>query len=334
MTTYVHLPLLESEEVLGREQLDALIAPLIARTLTGCRAALRNAGVTPAAIYLTGGSSRIPAVTTALHQRFGVAPRLIDQPELAVAEGAVSDGAAAVSAPGAPAAETPTPVSPAAELPATPGPVAFPSVANGGAAVRRTRGDAGLFGWWSRWTPGRRVALEAAAIMGVAVALVVAAVTAAGDDAERGAAAAPTPSLAPGLDACLIGTWDLSSVRVTLDRQGHLVEFTGNGGQRVTFRPDGTTVTVFDDLVVRATPNGEVWEQHTLGGMNARYRVSSGTLTYSEIENYGSYWFTLNGVRQDSGSLRIGATPEQYTCSDDALTLGASRYTQEFTRVS
>ena len=42
-----------------------------------------------AAVVLVGGSSRIPLVGTLLHQRLGIAPTILDQPELVVAEGSL-----------------------------------------------------------------------------------------------------------------------------------------------------------------------------------------------------------------------------------------------------
>ena len=42
-----------------------------------------------AAVFLVGGSSRIPLAATLLHRAFGLAPTAIEQPELVVAEGAL-----------------------------------------------------------------------------------------------------------------------------------------------------------------------------------------------------------------------------------------------------
>src|SRR5207248_424072 len=55
---------------------------------------LRAAGIPPeqvAAVYLVGGSSRIPLAATLLHRTLRIAPTAIDQPELVVAEGALHD---------------------------------------------------------------------------------------------------------------------------------------------------------------------------------------------------------------------------------------------------
>ncbi|GAB3835234.1 Hsp70 family protein [Dactylosporangium cerinum] len=89
-TTVVHLPLLEVDSPLGREQLDRLAQRVVDRTLDATRAALRDAGLAePAAVFLVGGSSRLPLAATALHRGLGVAPTVIEQPELVVAEGSL-----------------------------------------------------------------------------------------------------------------------------------------------------------------------------------------------------------------------------------------------------
>src|SRR2546423_10923564 len=85
-----HLPLLGVDAVLGREQLELLAAPVIERTVGATVAALRDAGVEPAhlaGLFLVGGSSRMPLASTMLHRALGVPPTVLDQPELAVAEG-------------------------------------------------------------------------------------------------------------------------------------------------------------------------------------------------------------------------------------------------------
>ncbi|EXG81566.1 ABC transporter substrate-binding protein [Cryptosporangium arvum] len=89
-STQIVLPLIGVEVPLGREELDALAAPLIARTVATVGATLRAAGAgAPDAVYLVGGGSRFPLVATALHRALGLAPTTVEQPELVVAEGAL-----------------------------------------------------------------------------------------------------------------------------------------------------------------------------------------------------------------------------------------------------
>ncbi|GIJ73694.1 Hsp70 family protein [Virgisporangium ochraceum] len=92
-STYVYVPLLDAEVPLGREQFDALAGPVLARTVDLARAAVQDAGALTdlAAVLLVGGSSRLPLVASRLHRTLEVAPTLVDQPELAVALGSVTD---------------------------------------------------------------------------------------------------------------------------------------------------------------------------------------------------------------------------------------------------
>ncbi|GAB7051038.1 Hsp70 family protein [Catenuloplanes indicus] len=93
--THIHVPLLETEAPLGREEFEALARPVIDRTVAATRAVLREAGVAESAlagVLLVGGASRVPLVASTLHRALGVAPSVIEQPELAVAHGASRSG--------------------------------------------------------------------------------------------------------------------------------------------------------------------------------------------------------------------------------------------------
>lgn len=79
------------EMEVSRADLEALAKPLIARSLTCCRQALSDAGITTAeldAVVLVGGSTRIPAVRAAVGELFGREPDLSQHPDEAVALGA------------------------------------------------------------------------------------------------------------------------------------------------------------------------------------------------------------------------------------------------------
>jgi molecular chaperone DnaK (HSP70) len=92
-SAYVYVPLLEAEVPLGREQFEALAGPTIERTVATVRAVLADVGMTAGelvAVYLVGGSVRIPLVSTALHRALDMPPLLVDQPDLAVALGSLA----------------------------------------------------------------------------------------------------------------------------------------------------------------------------------------------------------------------------------------------------
>ena len=76
---------------LERAELEALIAPLVERTLAPCRQALRDAGLRPEeidAVVLVGGSTRIPLVRARVRELFGREPLSDLDPDQVVALGA------------------------------------------------------------------------------------------------------------------------------------------------------------------------------------------------------------------------------------------------------
>ena len=71
-TTYVHVPLFDESVPIGREQLEQLAKPILDRTVTATQIAVTSAGVTGqplAAVFLVGGSSRIPLAATLLDRK-------------------------------------------------------------------------------------------------------------------------------------------------------------------------------------------------------------------------------------------------------------------------
>lgn len=91
-TAHLHVPKLETDLHVTREEFELLARPLLEPTVTEAADIVRRARIAPsdlAAVLLVGGSSRIPLVATLLHQRLGIAPIVLEQPETVVAEGAV-----------------------------------------------------------------------------------------------------------------------------------------------------------------------------------------------------------------------------------------------------
>lgn len=75
-----------------REDLERLIQAPLSRAVELTLAAIEEAGLRPpqlTAIFLVGGSSRIPMISRLVHERTGVVPTTLDQPETVVARGAL-----------------------------------------------------------------------------------------------------------------------------------------------------------------------------------------------------------------------------------------------------
>lgn len=76
---------------LSRDQFEALVEPLVRKTLSTCRRTLRDAGVDAGEVVevvMVGGSTRVPYVRQAVGEFFGRAPHVEIDPDKVVAVGA------------------------------------------------------------------------------------------------------------------------------------------------------------------------------------------------------------------------------------------------------
>ncbi len=128
-STYVHVPIIDDSLPIGREQLETLARPVLDRTVAATRQVIRRAGLTsqPAAIFLVGGSSRIPLAATLLHRELGMSPSAVEQPELVVADGSVHAAAVTVAPPAnAPVSAVPVSGTPISGAPGSGTPASAP----------------------------------------------------------------------------------------------------------------------------------------------------------------------------------------------------------------
>jgi hypothetical protein len=114
---------------LTRGELDQISRPLLSRAVGETQRVLGLTGRHPsqlAGLFLVGGSSRMPMVSKMLHEGLGIAPTVLEQPELPVSEGAAL--AFASPAPVTPPAVVP---SPPVTSPTSPYPMSSPPMHSG-----------------------------------------------------------------------------------------------------------------------------------------------------------------------------------------------------------
>ncbi|WP_327008984.1 Hsp70 family protein [Dactylosporangium sp. NBC_01737] len=91
-STGLHVPIAAADVDVTREAFEDLARPMLEQTVRTTAAVVRWAGLDNsklAGLFLVGGSSRIPMVATLLQKELGVAPTIIEQPEMVVAEGSL-----------------------------------------------------------------------------------------------------------------------------------------------------------------------------------------------------------------------------------------------------
>ena len=90
-TAALEIPEIGFARTLERDAFEAMIAPIVERTLLPCRQALKDAGIEPAGVdevVMVGGSTRIPLVRRKVEALFGRTPHTELDPDQVVALGA------------------------------------------------------------------------------------------------------------------------------------------------------------------------------------------------------------------------------------------------------
>ena len=158
--------------------------------------------------------------------------------------------------------------------------------------------------------------------------------------ATTGAAASTgpaSPSLAPGLDSCVVGTWKGVHQVVTNHVGLEPAEFAGPGPASFILRPDGTGTADFgaNGETLTATVNGNVWTEVVTGSATFTYQTSNGSLLFSDAHGSGTQTLYVNGIKNVTAPA-TALTTDQYTCSGNTLRAFAATGTgsTEFTRTS
>ncbi len=307
-STLIHVPGFDDDAPFGRERLDDLIRPLLDRTAGACRDALGAAGVAPgdlAGIFLVGGSSRIPLVGTVLHHAFGMAPVLVDQPDLAVAMGSVLAGAT-------PAAAVPASSDSASAVPASPVPAAVPSVAPARSGP-------------NRWRAG---ALVATGVVAAVLALLAAPTLRGLAEPERGkgqaaTGASPSPTAGPSPSpvdpaVCLIGRWRETSASSTVTLDGVSVSLRSEGAV-VDYRQDGTLVHDTGGTAYRGEAAGHTYELTFTAPVTWNYIVSGDKILYTNKRSAGEQVYKRDGKVRARDKLNGTTGVDTFVCRGDIL---------------
>ena len=88
----LHVPVAERDVIVTRDEFEAAAREPLNRAAELTAHVMAEAGVRAndlAGLFLVGGSSRVPMVATILHRVTGIAPTVLEQPEIVVAEGAL-----------------------------------------------------------------------------------------------------------------------------------------------------------------------------------------------------------------------------------------------------
>ncbi|MDR7273674.1 Hsp70 family protein [Catenuloplanes atrovinosus] len=316
----------DREAPLGREQLDELARPVLARTVSTAARVTAAVG-RPGGVFLVGGASRMPLAASLLHRALGVAPSLLDQPELVVAEGALY----ATEPPPAPV-PAPTVVFPAARTASAP------------ASGR-----------------GRRMPLIVAS---VAVVLAIAAAAAspmllrpdtpvadptgtptgrpATEGAETAAPGGARPTGRPadpstGGSSCLVGTWTKIEHReeTLFGEDEDEVEAIGKGGGTLVLRPDGTYTHSFQGskpLVVEY--GGDTWEYVYGGEVTGRYEaLDTGVMAMTDEKATGEVITRRDGATVETEPMPTSEREYDYYCDGpDELQLYGGEITYHLRR--
>jgi molecular chaperone DnaK len=146
-----------------------------------------------------------------------------------------------------------------------------------------------------------------------------------------------SPSLAPGLDSCVVGTWKGVHQTVTNHVGLEPATFTGPGPASAILRPDGTGTIDFgaSGETLTATVNGNVWTEVVTGSATFTYQTSNGSLLFSDAHGSGTQTLYVNGIKNVTAPA-TALTTDQYICSGNTLRAFAATGTgsTEFTRTS
>lgn len=336
--TTIYVPLFDTGIELGREQLDALATPIIARAVAAVRSILAQAGVPETALaglFLVGGGSRMPAVGAALHHALGIVPTVVPQPELAVAEGGLLAARpdpvpAGTPIPSAGPLATGATIPAGATLPAgAPAPARLPALAG------RIRPSIGLWLAIGGMVVALAGILTGFAVSGTGNPQRTAGALVAGSPSAHSGSPAPSPSPSSPVDPCLVGTWRSTNQQQQHTINGQSLTMVGHAGVVLVYNADGTFTMDYNNSTPAAVQyQGDTWTEVIRGTASGRVHDLDGTEYVNDVHASGTATLYRNGSQNNSIPLNLTGVPAKYFCSGDTASFNdSSGWVADFARV-
>jgi hypothetical protein len=186
---------------------------------------------------------------------------------------------------------------------------------------------------------GPLIASSAVLVVLIAAIIVVAIVRNSGGNQAGGGGSptpGPSPTPSPAIDACLVGTWQATSDRETIDIPDIGPITVVGSGLLTHVHPDGS---VTDDYS-QAKPYTAQYNGHTLsieitGTVTSTITTASNTISFHNIQANGTEtWKVDNQAVGSPIALDVDSDPVQYTCATNTATEHTSHYDLTLTRKS
>jgi len=151
--------------------------------------------------------------------------------------------------------------------------------------------------------------------------------------------AVASPSATAGFDSCLVGSWKMTSIKIT-DISGE-TNLTGGAGATLKVSSDATATLNFDasSPITGTSGAGPNYSGSYKGLMTLTLHTASGKLTLTPTGGDATLTNTFNGVAQGTVPLVLSSDvsiPYDYTCSASSLTISQTANggaeTQTYTR--
>ncbi|WP_033345384.1 hypothetical protein [Catenuloplanes japonicus] len=158
-------------------------------------------------------------------------------------------------------------------------------------------------------------------------------------DSDTEAGSDPTPSASawsdPNIDACTVGTWNISSHVEDLEVPGvGTIKLTGGKGAKLTLTDDGTAVMNYGaGTEWTGSVSGQNVRLRIKGPVTYDYTARNDRITLTGTDTSATFVIYVNGEETAAEQEFLAANDvADYTCTDTRLTQKGKLYTIEYTR--